>query len=50
MNVKKTILGANNIVRTWRVQPTAAVDVGTTYMLTRRTVQVSDNVVQKQVK
>ena len=49
MNVKKTILDVNNIVRTWRVQPTVAVDVAVTYTPTRGTVQVSENVVQKQV-
>lgn len=50
MNVKKTILDVNNIVKTWWVQPTVVVDVGTTYTPTRRTVQVSEIVVQKHVK
>ena len=45
MNVKKTILDVNNIVRTWRVQPTVAVDVAITYTPTR-TVQVSNNIVR----
>jgi hypothetical protein len=46
---RRTVQVSDNIVRTWRVQPTVAVDVAVTYTPTRRTVQVSENVVQKQV-